>query len=641
MDFFDRQQSARARTRRLVPLLLLAILFIIPAVYVVVLPVYMMLLSSLEIDIPFWNPEVFWMVALVTIGIITLGSSYKMRQLSKGGRVVARFLGGREIDPRTRRLEERRVINVVEEMAIASGLPSPPVYVLPWQKGINAFAAGFTPSNAVLGVTRGCLENLTREELEGVIGHEFSHILNGDMRMNMRLMGLIHGILVVGLIGRWIWERSLEADGPDPLAVLLGMPFGAALIAVGSLGVFCGRLIKGAMCRQREFLADASAVQFTRNPSGLAGALKKIGGQLGSRVLRPNAEVASHLYFSNGLRPSIRSWLSTHPPLVDRVRRLEPGFDGFFEVESSTPVLQAPILDPGVGGVSYFAGVAPAVTSHHHGSMPVSPESVSVSVGALDQAHLAYARSLLASLPEELTASAHDPTGACALVYALLLDADDDTREHQLALLRETTPAEIYAQTLALDSDLGSSPPETRIPLLDLSLGTLRHLSEAQYDELYENVRRLVTADERINLFDFLLQRNLKRQLDAHFGRTKPPRYHHYNLTYLEDECAVLLSALAHAGGRAEIESAFAAALAELGTDVELLPPENCDLQKVDRALRLLESLAPRLKRNVIRGCTACVVADRRITLEEGELLRAIADSLDCPVPPFLPGQTV
>src|SRR5690606_28971990 len=252
----------------------------------------------------------------------------------QGGSVVAGLLGGLPVNPATDDPDERRLVNVVEEMAIASGVPVPAIYVLPGEESINAFAAGYGVHDAAVAVTRGALKHLTRDELQGVIAHEFSHILNGDMRLNIRLIGLLHGLLLLALIGRVLLRsggrsrgRRKEKGGSVQVALI-----GLGLVLLGYIGVFFGKLIKAAASRQREYLADAAAVQFTRNPEGIAGALKKIGALgAGSRIVHPRAEELSHLYFASGLRSSFAGLFATHPPLVERIRRIDPSFSGDFE----------------------------------------------------------------------------------------------------------------------------------------------------------------------------------------------------------------------------------------------------------------------------------------------------------------------
>ncbi len=327
MDFFERQDKARRNTRLLVFYFALAVLSLIVAVDAAVALTFRLVSaheSSFGETPP--NPVRFDLMAAATLGtlaIVSIGSISKTLQLASGGSAVAELLDGRLIHSETRDANERKLLNIVEEMSIASGVPVPQVYVMDNEDGINAFAAGHSTSDAAISVTRGALQLLTRDELQGVIAHEFSHVLNGDMRLNIRLMGLIFGILCLTVIGR-VLIRTRGRKNPLPL-------LGLALIIIGFAGVFFGRLIQAAVSRQREGLADASSVQFTRNPAGLAGALKKIGGlEQGSKLKSPRAEEASHLFFANGVGESFFGLLATHPPLIERIRALDPSFDGKF-----------------------------------------------------------------------------------------------------------------------------------------------------------------------------------------------------------------------------------------------------------------------------------------------------------------------
>src|SRR5688572_11137688 len=317
MDFFQAQDAARTRTHTLVLLLLAAVIAIIAAVYVVVH------LAFLPPGSPV-NTKFLLMVAGGTTTLVALGSITRTMQLRQGGSRVAELLGGRRVDSNTADELERRYVNVVEEMALASGTPVPAMYVLPREAGINAFAAGYALDDAAVAVTRGTLESLDRDELQGVIAHEFSHILNGDMRLNIRLMGLLYGILLLAVVGRGLLHgagRGRSRKGGGQIAIV-----GLGLVAVGYIGVFFGKLIQAAVSRQREYFADAAAVQFTRNPGGIAGALKKIGATLGSRIVNHHAQEVSHLFFATGLKQSAISLFATHPPLADRIQRIDAAF---------------------------------------------------------------------------------------------------------------------------------------------------------------------------------------------------------------------------------------------------------------------------------------------------------------------------
>src|SRR5437868_2342312 len=297
MNFFHRQAEARRLSRRLVVLFALAVIAVVVAVDLVLFTI----LASLQPDSPgFALPTAQWMQAhagvvvvttLSVIGVIGLSSLYKTSVLSGGGGVVARSLGGVRVSPDTTDPLQRRLLNVVEEMSIASGVPMPEVYLLEQEAGINAFAAGHNPANAAIAVTRGALTALNRAELQGVIAHEFSHVLNGDMRLNVRLMGLLFGLLVIAVLARTVLRfapsgrSSNDKKGGGVAVILLAA---VTVLIIGYVGLFFGRLIQAAVSRSRESLADASAVQFTRDPLGLRGALVKIGAlATGSRLGNP------------------------------------------------------------------------------------------------------------------------------------------------------------------------------------------------------------------------------------------------------------------------------------------------------------------------------------------------------------------
>lgn len=329
MDFFAHQEQARKHTKLLVIYFVIAVLCIIGSVYIASLLIFFGAQTNQAPGVPLaelvlWDPRLFLYVVLGTLGVVSIGSLYKTAALAKGGSAVAESLGGRLVDSDTSDPDERKLRNVVEEMAIAAGVPVPKIYVLDDEKKINAFAAGHTPDDAAIGVTRGCMTLLSREELQGVLGHEFSHILNGDMRLNLRVMGVIFGILCLAVIGR-VLIYSRGGRGRNPMMFL-----GLALIVIGAIGMFFGRLIQAALSRQREFLADASSVQFTRNPAGLSRALQKIGG-VGSQVESAHAGEASHMFFENGMGKAFLGALATHPPLEERIRAIDPDWDGEFK----------------------------------------------------------------------------------------------------------------------------------------------------------------------------------------------------------------------------------------------------------------------------------------------------------------------
>jgi Zn-dependent protease with chaperone function len=646
MDFFAHQDRARRRSSWLLINFLLAVFLITLAVYVVTVLAFFGFDIKAENELAFnpWTFEFYLWVAAITLTIIATGTLYKILVLSKGGEVVARTLGARPVEPNATDFKERQLLNVVEEMAIASGVPVPSVYLLDKEKGINAFAAGFTPGDAVVAVTRGTLELLSRDELQGVIAHEFSHILNGDMRLNIRLMGALHGILVIALIGYSILRgtRFSSREKGGGLVVLL---FGVALVAIGFVGVFFAKIIKSAVSRQREFLADASAVQFTRNPGGIAGALKKIGGLVyGSGISHPKAEEASHFYFANGLErggPRARRYpqaqrsfdfMATHPPLGERIKRIDPNFDGRFPEVSypSKEVSTQPLEEK-----PRFADEA---------VISVVPREWTEQVGKLTKAHLAYAAALIGALPTSLTDKLHDPSGARAVVFALLLSQDSTIRQTQFRLINECDDPLASRETLEVSSLAERCPPRARIPLIDMALPALRRLAPRQHKQFRDVVDRLVMADQKCDLFEYSVLHILRRHLDRYFIRPSPPDIQYWSLAPLSAECSVLLSGLAHTGHENEETAgqAFEKAREELQeskTNLSYMPRAECELTAITQALDKLAAASPKLKRQVLRASAAAVSHDNKVTVPEGELLRAIADALDCPMPPLLPGQ--
>jgi len=640
-DFFERQEDAHRQTGRLLALFILAVIAIVAAVYLTATLIMVFGTRGHSAAAPpIFDLGRLVLVATFVLIVILAGSLYKIATLQEGGEAVARLLGGELVAPGTTDLAERRLLNVVEEMAIASGTPVPNVYVLANEPGINAFAAGFDPGSAVIAVSQGALNHLTRDELQGVIGHEFSHILNGDMRLNLRLIGLLHGILLIALIGYAILRLTegssrSSSDKKDSSGGLV--VFGIGLLAIGYIGLFFGRLIKAAVSRQREFLADASSVQFTRNPQGIVGALKKIGGlREGSQVASPNAEQACHMFFGQG----VSAWaeaLATHPPLDVRIRRLDPSFDGVFPEIASDEVIDPDEADEitfedDTGRRADF--LRKAVTS------AVAADTAVASVGAPTEEHIAYASTLLASLPEPLVAAAREPFGARTVVYALLIDPDESVRRVQFQHLDSFAWPGTTAEVQRLLPYVEPLGPETFIPLVDLSLPALRQLSPSQYASFRSNINPLAGADRRVSLFEFALERVLLRHLDQYFQRRPPTKVRFDALPPLLDACALVLSALARVGHEhdGEIARAYQHGLQTLGApgNRPLRRPEECTLSAVGQALDNLAAASPRLKKRILDACSACIATDGVVSLAEGELLRAIADSLDCPMPPLL-----
>ncbi|QDU62675.1 hypothetical protein Pan216_35420 [Planctomycetes bacterium Pan216] len=651
MDFFEHQDAARRKTGWLVFYFILAVIAIVVLVNVIFLVGLGFATTGGEQrggasgpPSPIAILELCAAVSIGTILVIFFGSLYQTMQLSSGGSAVATMLGGTPISADTRDPEERKVLNVVEEMAIASGLPVPPVYILDSEEGINAFAAGFTPSDAVIGVTRGCVRFLSRDELQGVMAHEFSHILNGDMRINIRLIGILFGIVMISTIGWWLMRGGAYAsigssrrdDRKDGGAVIF---IGIGLLIVGWIGVFFGNLIKAAVSRQREFLADASAVQFTRNPDGIAGALKKIGGlSAGSSLETPNANQASHLFFSKGL-PSLSGLFATHPPLPERIKRIDPSWDGEFprpSIASSddSGQYQRPQRQPRRSGAAAAAGMVSGLND-----FAIRSDHAVSRVGTVSEDHLDHASGVISGMPDGLWEMAHETYGARAVVYALLLMDGEESQKKQVEYLRQNSDPAVFEEMKKVWPMVKKVPADSRFPLIDLCLPALRQLSQSQWATFKRNVYEMVNADEQISLFEYTLHRVISRHLAPHFQGARKPKVKYTLPKQVLPECTVLLSTLAYFGSPeddGEAQKAFSAGVSKLGTgSLSILPKEQCRIRDVDASLGKLEVASPGLKRKLLAALTECVGSDGRITLAEAELLRAIADGLDCPMPPL------
>jgi len=643
MDFFQAQDNARKNTGRLVFFLILAVLSLIVVTNILVMFSFGFLRSEGELGAETVLQQLDW-TTFLTVGagvslVILLGSLYKMSILSGGGRVVAESLGGQLIPPNAEDLTLRKVLNVVEEMAIASGTPVPPVYLLAEEQGINAFAAGFTPSDAVIGVTRGTVELLSREQLQGVIAHEFSHILNGDMRLNIRLMGILHGILLIGIIGYFILHssgrRSSRSSGG---AVGLGL----GLMIVGFAGTFFGNIIKASVSRQREYLADASALQFTRNPFGIAGALKRIGGyQAGSIIENPSAPEVSHSFFSQGVG-SFLSLFATHPPLANRIKRIDPHWDGNFPaiearagVEEEKEDIKAEKTTPRERAETFTkiivagATVAEAVRNINQMGQP-------------NERELRYAQALIQQIPTALLEAAHEPYGARAVIYALVTDKESDIRDLQMSHLQQYGDKGIYELTAKLLPEIDQLADNCRLPLIDLSLPALREMSLGQFQLFRRNLDKLVEMDSKIDLFEWALHKILVHHLDAAFIKPKSSSPKYSKLAKLKKECELLFSLLAYSGHSEinEAKKAFAEAQEHADLkDIEIVPKSQIKLETLDVAVDQLTLLKPLSKGKLLRACLACVTADQKIVPKEMELVRAVSDALDCPMPPLIYGE--
>jgi Zn-dependent protease with chaperone function len=637
-NFFQQQDSARRKTFRLVVYFVLAILILIALVYGLLLALSM---YGAHEPVSWWQPELLLLAAPGVGLLVGAASAFKVAQLASGGQAVALMMGGEEVPGTTTDARQKRLLSVVEEMALAAGVPVPPVYVLE-EPGINAFAAGYAPGDAVVAVSQGCLNYLTRDELQGVVAHEFSHILNGDMRLNIRLMGLIFGIMALSIIGRVLMftsggRSSGRNDGRGGLMLL-----GLGVFVLGLVGALFGRLIMAAVSRQREYLADASAVQFTRNPDGIGGALKKIGGLAeGSRIDTPQAAEAGHMFFANAFAgEGLFGLLATHPPLVERIRRIDPQFDGRFPEVRPVGVDRQNLEGRRPSGLPPVAG-GPRLRGLPQVPVLGFAEEAASRVGHVDPQEISYAQALHDGIPDVLRVATQEPFSARALVYSLLLDTLADVRDLQLTRLKAGTEPQDFTETLRLVAPVQALPDTHRLPLLDLAMPALRQMSPGQYRAFRAQVELLMIADQRLSLFEYALRCVLHRHLDAQFLTQRRMRPVHSSPQNVEHSVATVLALLAWEGQPEPDQAARAFDTGMRGyirgDHTHRLPPrEECSLADFDAALQTLNQSVPAIKRRVVDACATCILADQQVTVLESELLRAICDTLDCPLPPLV-----
>ncbi len=638
MDFFQNQDDARRRTRLLLMLFAASVFTIIVLLYLAAGFATGWKEGPLD-----W--KLLGMIAAVSAGTIGLGSGFKILQLSSGGSLLARELGGRAVDPDTTHPDERRLLNIVEEMALASGIPVPAVWVMDDEEGINAFAAGHTPADAVVGVTRGCMMALSRDELQGVIAHEFSHILNGDMRLNLRLIGVVHGLLIMAIMGRILLRFSAQMGGggsrnskeADPrLLLLLG---GILLLILGYLGVFFGNLIKAAISRQREFLADASAVQFTRNPDSIGGALLKIGGYAyGSQLKNPRTEEASHLMFSNAMGNAFLSALSTHPPLEQRIKAILPHWDGKWptvtlpEIEARR-VRNVPVSAHAEGAMAGFMDIRRKVTT---GQAMTALDRI----GQPTPEEIKSAIHINSLIPPELRGLLRDSAGAQAAVFAMLLSVNPAARARERTALATLADARTTATVDEIASQIQGWHSSQLIAMIDLAVPALRRLTPAEYGRFSHILTELIAADGQKDLFEFMLQKIVRRNLDLHFRRNHPPAIEVRHLQEAAAEASAILSsfaALSGSPGSPGHQQALAAANHALQDQAIRWTPEltTIPLDRIDAALDRFDRAVPMVKKQLLYACAAAVFADGDVSNHEAELLRAVADTIGCPVPPY------
>lgn len=648
MDFYSRQSAARSQTSWLVlafTLSLLAVALALDFVLFTFLAGRGSYHGFNALDYVAANPGAAIFCTLLIMSVLGIASLYKTMELRGGGGVVARSLGGVLVSADTVDLKRKRLLNVVEEMAIASGVPVPEVYVLEQEPAINAFAAGHTPANAAVTVTQGALDRLSRDELQGVIGHEFSHILNGDMRLNVQLMGWLFGLFVIGLIGRTIVQVSPRNRRDSNGLVALGF----AVIVLGYVGLLAGRILQAAVSRQRERLADASGVQFTRNPQGLKGALVKIAASpTGSALVAADPEPAAHMLFAEGLSRVF----ATHPPILERIREIDPHFDPRELERAAAEPDQELSLDEfaahqsvaGLAGPdSWFAarGMAGSNQTSWRASSGVGADQAmrAVSkVGQPDTAHIEHAQAVRLALPPAVRELTESSVGARALVIALLISSKPAVRDRQLAFLTSSTsPATVHSVQRIIPI-VTSLDPMLRLPVLQRSFPALRRSTVPQRKALARLITDLIHADERIDVFEYCMAKLLEPLLSDGLAAIEP----HGTLTLqdAQSDIGLLFATIAQIGAQDERAARIAYEVG-ISTVLPMRRPPFIPVQdwprKLDAALPRLQQLHPFAKKALIEGLVKTIANDEMLMDEEAELLRTVCALLHCPLPPMLP----
>ncbi|MBU6416267.1 MAG: M48 family metallopeptidase [Xanthomonadaceae bacterium] len=662
MDFFAQQAKVRRSSRTLVWLFALAVLAIVVAVDLV---------CAFVLGVGL-RPAPLLGIAVAVVAVIGLCSAYRVASLAGGGAAVAREMNAVEVPADTTNPQWQRLRNVIEEVAIASGVPVPEIYVMQDESGINAFAAGYTSTDAAVCVTQGCLDKLNRDELQGVIAHEFSHVLNGDMRLNIRLMGLLFGIMALWVVGRFLmWggyfglgddngggRRRGGGSGQIALA-------GIALLAIGAIGVFFGRLIQAAVSRSRESLADASAVQFTRQTSGIAGALKKIAVfEEGSALQAPRKDEVRHMLFGDA---EASSWFATHPPITERIRALEPGFkpeelDTYvkqwlaagndpnnIELHATEHPWEKAVhdfaradgdvdiggADPATAGTGAIGGIVPA----RGALLAITAAGVAAQVASPGTDDYQAATGLHAQIPAALAAAARDPRGALALVFALAISEHPDLQAQQVQSVAEAFDAALGDAVRNLVPPMADLHPMLRLPLAQLAFPVLKRRPRPEVDRFVKTLNALIHADGRVDLDEYCLAKLVQAQVVAALDPAAGFKAGTLKLTDAQDELRDLVALLAHFGNDDDetAQRAFQAAMHDAlpGASILYALPEDWQAA-LDRALATLDRLTPEGKQLTVRALTGAIAADGKVTLAESEMLRVACAVLGCPLPPML-----
>lgn len=641
MNFFEQQDIAR-RNARLLTLLFLAAVFALIVLTNALVALFLwfgqdynIYSGSREGMSGFWSYFSWTRFGGIGMGVsatVALVVLVKWFQLSTGGKTVAENMGGTRILPQAQDPGERRVLNVVQELALAANMPVPAVYVMNGERGINAFAAGITPADAVVAVTRGTVEQLKRHELQGVIAHEFSHILNGDMRLNIRLAAMLKGITFVGDVGHFLLRSSHRRRGTrsksDSALPLLGL----GLLVVGWLGGMAAGFIKAAISRQKEYLADASAVQFTRNPDGIADALKVIGGYVpGTLVHAARAIEMSHIFFGQ-VQHRLWQMFATHPPIEDRIRRLDPRWDGKV-IERKVKHYEGKTQAQGGGRAAIVTAAILASAAADEMADETPAQDMPDADFGPGPDELDAESAAAHTLPLAFVQNSHEPLGANALVFALLISRDAEQRQKQLAIIAEDNIPGLADLVFTLTPGVHELLAPMRLPLLEMCLPALTSISEPQYQTFKNTLLRIVRADGRTDLYEWCMFQLIRHYQDPEFIKVKASRPRYRKLRKVAYHVRMVLSVLAYEGS-GETEAVFRLAADELDfTELQILSREQCNVEAFSNAVHELADCYPLLKPKLLKAMAFAAGADGKISGVEQEIIASMAAVMDCPVP--------
>ncbi len=638
MDFFDRQRHVRAASKRLVFLFILAVLAITAIVNVAVLAATVSGGKSTPEQLIGMSVLVSGATLLMIGGVSTVRT---MMLRSGGGVKVAESLGAVRVPDMPTEAHLKRYRNVVEEIAIASSTPVPVLYYLPNEQAINAFAAGYTPADAAVCVTQGSLDRLNRDELQGVIAHEFSHVVNGDMRLSLRLIGVLAGITALSVIGRMLWYvGSGRGRGSNNNAALALGALGLVVLAAGWIGVFFGRLIKAAVSREREYLADASAVQFTRQTGGLTGALKKIGGlQAGSRLGSPKTENVSHMLFGPGMKFS--GLYATHPPLLKRIQVLEPAFtptnleelrqgwsarppDGLAE-DSRMGLAEAPAQQ---AAAQVQQAPPRSIDAREYAATVGNPTAASYAAGA--RYHKA--------IPQNIADLAHNSADAVPLIYGLVFDRKQNVREAQYRVVARYHGKQLADEAWRCAGELVNLDPSLRLPVASIAFPALRGRPEAETRVMTSVLGELINADGQIDIYEYCLGTLVFVGLHEALTSGSPWKSKRQSLASAQNATSCLIAVLAQTANSdpRAAAAAFQAGISVAYPQARIPFPPVQGVFALEQVWPVIDGLEGNDKATVVAAAVTTVMADGVVTLEEDELLRTVCGVLHCPVPPVV-----